>query len=304
MNNSQKRFLIYGLILLLMVIVACGGARLPTEDIKPLNATPQVSQVEQTPLETTEQTQPTQVHSFEGEPQTGQEVLDRIGQAITNVNSIYAKAQFQLSTSNQPVLGIIEGWGERPDKMHIEIVQSENEDLQGVSISTDNIAGWIFSPYQNTFYFSKNYPGNPHLAKQPELHEIARYAKNVWENETLGEDVEATLIGPEQINGHDTYKVEVLLKEGALDPEKISLENVKLTLWADKQSYLLWQIKIEANFDETNGQGTLTVLDMKPSDPIAPDTFAFEPPVGGAVVVDLDAQSLPAEVIELVSDTP
>ncbi|MDM8519034.1 hypothetical protein QUF64_03240 [Anaerolineales bacterium HSG6] len=318
MTNRLKKILLFNIaILLLLGVTACGGnSAPPADDIKPLDDFGQSASSGQNA--TNEQTETTESLANEDgtssvddetsqplpEPQTGQEVLQRMETAIDAVQMLHAVIEFNLATAEGGASGRIEGWGERPaQRMRVNIAQSENDDLQGIKVSTDELAGWIFSPYQNTYYFSTEYPGNPYLQEQPELHALSRYARSVWNEGTLGENTEATLVSTEQIDEFNTYKVEVL---PTTIPDESSLQDLKMTIWVDQTLYLPRQIDIETTFGGVTGTGNLVVLELMVNQPIDPTVFAFETAPEGAIVIDLNEieQYQPTEDEELVSDTP
>lgn len=306
----SNQIILYLLVGLLLGLTACGGASQPADDIQPVDQftqaeTPSSANGEATQTEGATQLPETapEMPATENQPAVsgeldGPAVVQRMETAVRAVQSIYGVAQFQMTTADGGVRGKLEAWGEKPNKTRV-VITSESEDLAGVEFLTDEFAGWISSPYQKTFYMSQNYPGTPHLSQQPELHEISRYAREIWEQGGLGE-IQATLLGNETINGRPTYLVEVV-------PQSVPefLQDVVLLFWVDHESFLPQQIEMRANFLNMSGRGTITVQQMTVNQPLDPAVFEFVPPPDDFVVVNLDAITAP--VIppgeELVPDT-
>ncbi len=221
----------------------------------------------------------------------GKELVKKMETAVKSIKNGYLKIKFQMATSKGGVGGQVEAWGERPDKLRAEVF-SQSSDIDRVVVSTDNFAGWIYSPAQKTFYFSKNYPGSPYLQNQPELLQLVQYARQVWEQGTLG-DFEATTESSakmgEGINERTVYKVKVVPKNITM-PDLLS--NATLYIWIDQITFLPQQVQIEAKFGEDSGKGVATVQEMTTNRFIESSVFQFQPPPDDFFVVNLDLAPL------------
>lgn len=274
MNKRMSSLLLFQLTLLLLAALACSWITpAPTEEADPPDSVDTSSQPAAEAI------------TADSDLTDGQALIVKMEEAIKAANGVELTLQFQMATSAGGVRGHINSWAERPSQLKVE-VNSENVDINGATLNIDDISGWIYSPYQRTFYFSQNYPGTPHLADQPELHQVANYARQVWEQGGLGE-IEATVLGEERIGSWLTTQVEVIPEESA---EMAQLDEVRLLLWIEQTDFLPRKIELQARFGELTGKGSLVVQTLLLNPTLEPTLFQFEAPAeADTIVVDLDA---------------
>lgn len=274
MKKLNSRFLLFQLTLVLLAVLACSWITpAPTEEADPPDSVDNSAQ----PAE--------EAVAADSGMTDGQALIVKMEEAIKAANGIELTMQFQMATSAGGVRGWINTWAERPSQLKVE-VNSETADINGATLNIDDISGWIYSPYQQTFYFSQNYPGTPHLADQPELHQVVNYARQVWEQGGLGE-IEATILGEEMVGSWMTTQVEVIPEQSI---EMAQLDEVRLLLWIEQTDFLPRKIELQAQFGELTGKGRLTAKTLLLNPTLDPTIFQFEAPADAdTIVVDLDA---------------
>jgi len=304
----QQKHIVAFVLISIFSITACNGSTLPNNDIAPIadfyELSPNLPSFATTAITKTDVTNNLAVINLNSSSQAlnGSTLISNMETALKTVKTGQFTAEFAMSTVADDMTGILYIWGEQPNKLHV-VVESDLLDLDGSTITVDHIAGWVYSPAQKTFYFSRNYPGTPHLTNQPMLHQLAEYARLVWEQDGLGK-TEATIMGEETINGQKAYQVRVI-PQNQFTPE--FLQEIQLLIWLDQKTYLPWRIDIEASFQDKVRQGKLTITDMTINQPINPAMFAYTIPADkGLIVVDLDAMhpNQLTEAEQLVPDTP
>lgn len=204
---------------------------------------------------------------------TGQELITKMEEAVKAVGKGHFTTEFQMATSEGGVRGTIESWAERPSNARAEFT-SETAELNGMIIGSNETQSWVYSADQDTLYIFNGVPGTPNLASQPELDLAFWYATSLWEQGL--NNIEATTAGSEEVNGRETYKVEVTYKEPP-NPN-ISGDDLVTTYWIDKESFLPQKAEITLKIGEITGKGVVTLQDQIAQDEtLDASLFSYQP---------------------------
>lgn len=229
----------------------------------------------------------------EGPP--GDELVAKMKEAVKAVNSAHFTVQFQVASARGPVKGEVEFWGERPDKMRAE-VSGEQPSIDGLIAVTDSQKGWAYNPREKLVLVADTSQYKSQLRDQPELREIVTFGEKIIDRGF--DDTEAVNLGAEQVNGRDTYKVQVTYGQPA-DPE-LDLEGVTAIFWIDQETYLPQRIEMNIERGTFTASGFAVLKgDIAQDQPIDPAQFAFTVPAGATV---LDLSELPP--LPTLSDLP
>lgn len=220
---------------------------------------------------------------------SGAELIAKMEAAVKALKSAHLTVTFQIASEVGPVKGSIEFWGQRPDQLHA-VFKSEDEALDGLEAVSDGQKFWAYSPFAQLVIVADRSTYRMQMADQPELREIATYAEGIVARGFA--DTQATNLGSEQVNGRNTYKVEVTFEPSATS--QVDLEGVTVTFWIDQATYLPQRIEVSVQREEFTMSGFIAVEGMIETDqPIAAEVFTFVPPEEATVVDLADLPALP-----------
>lgn len=220
---------------------------------------------------------------------SGAELIAKMEAAVKALKSAQLTVTFQIASEVGPVKGSIEFWGQRPDQLHAQF-KSEDASLDGLEAVSDGQQFWAYSPFAQLVIVADRSTYRMQMADQPELREIASYADEIVARGFA--DTQATNLGSEQINGRDTYKVEVIFAPSAAS--QVDLEGVTVTFWIDQATYLPQRIEVSVQREEFTMSGFIAVEGTIETDQtLAAEVFTFVPPEGTTVVDLADLPSLP-----------
>ena len=261
------RFLVVAGIL--WSITACTGSQPPAE-----KAAPTVAEVAPAP--------------------SGAEVVKKMEAAIKAAKSANFVVDFQIAAIEGPVKGSIEFSGERPSKAYAKMT-SEVATLNGQVAVMDGDKGWAYNPSQKIVIVGNKSQYKTQLSDQPELREIAKFAEQIKDRGF--ENTKADVLGTEQVNGKDVYKVQVTYdKSGEVD-----LSGVTVTYFVDPKSYLPQRLEINLKRDGLEMSGFMVIKGELGIDAaVDAAKFTFTPPADAQVV---DFSKLP-KLPDLSSKVP
>jgi len=220
---------------------------------------------------------------------SGSELIAKMEAAVKALKSAHLTVTFQIASEIGPVKGSIEFWGQRPDQLRAKF-KSEDAGLDGLEAVSDGKQFWAYSPFAQLVIVADRSTYRLQMADQPELREIASYAEEIVARGFA--DTEATNLGSEQVNGRDTYKVEVTFAPSATS--QVDLEGVTVTFWIDQATYLPQRIEVSVQREEFTMSGFIAVEGaIETNQAIATDVFTFTPPEEATVVDLADLPSLP-----------
>jgi outer membrane lipoprotein-sorting protein len=228
-----------------------------------------------------------------GEPATpaqqgpsGDELVTKMKEAVKAINSAHFTAEFQVASVEGPVKGTVEFWGERPGKMRGEVT-SETASVNGIVAVTDGQKGWAYNPSEKIVVVSDKSQYKTQLRDQPELRDIVNFGETILNRGF--DNTEAVNQGAEQVNGRNTYKVQVTYGKSS-DP-KLDLEGVTSVFWIDQETFLPQRIEISVQHGALTASGFAVLKgDIAKNETIDAAKFTFSPPAGAAV---LDLSKLP-----------
>jgi outer membrane lipoprotein-sorting protein len=214
---------------------------------------------------------------------SGEELITKMKEAVKAVNSAHFTADFQVASPEGPVKGTVEFWGERPGKMRGEVT-SETASVNGVIGVTDGQKGWAYNPNENIVLISDKSQYKAQLRDQPELREIANFAEKMLDRGF--DNTEAVNQGAEEVNGRNTYKVQVTYGES--DPE---LKGVTGVFWVDQETFLPQRVEVTVEREGMTVGGFVALKgEIAKDESIDAAKFTFDIPQGADV---LDLSQLP-----------
>jgi outer membrane lipoprotein-sorting protein len=275
-----KRYIpIISLVLLLLALVACGG-----DDGSESSEGSESSGSDQ------ESSAP---DSEPEEELSGNELITKMEEAVKAIDKAHWTTEFQMATSDGGVNGTIESWGTRASNTRTQFT-SETAELNGMIIGSNENESWVYSADQDTVYIFAGLPGTPNLVSQPEVDQAFWYATTLWEDGF--DDTEASIVGSEEVNGHQTHEVEVTYKESS--NENISLDGLTTTYWIDKESYLPQKAEMSLKLGDITAKGTVALQGEKATDEaMDASLFTYQPAEGTNVVNFADGEEISIEDI-------
>jgi len=225
---------------------------------------------------------------------SGAEVVKKMEAAIKAAKSANFVVDFQIAAIEGPVKGSIEFSGERPSKAYAKMT-SEVATLNGQVAVMDGDKGWAYNPSQKIVTIGNKSQYKTQLSDQPELREIAKFAEQIKDRGF--ENTKADVLGTEQVNGKDVYKVQVTYdKSGEVD-----LSGVTVTYFVDPKSYLPQRLEINLKRDGLEMSGFMVIKGELGIDAaVDAAKFTFTPPADAQVV---DFSKLP-KLPDLSSKVP
>lgn len=250
MDIAKRYTTIISLVLLLLLLAACGGSGGEEESSAP-----------------------------EGAP-SGSELISKMQDAVKAIDKGHFTSEFQMATSDGGVKGTIETWAERASNTRAQF-SSETAELNGMIMGSNEAESWVYSADQNTLYIFAGTPGTPNLVSQPEVDQAFWYATTLWEQGF--DNTEATTVGDEEVNGHQTYKVEVTYKETS-NPE-IRVDGLTTTYWIDKESYLPQKAEISLKIAGITAKGIVALQgEIATDEALEASLFSYQAAEGTDVV--------------------
>lgn len=229
------------LILFIVGMVACGGAEeaaAPAEEAAPAEA----AAAEEAAVETTEL--------------SAEEIKENMVAAIDNLETVAFEGQFQIATSDGAVRSTFTFQANMPDFRRIEF-ESENDLLNGVVLGSNDYQGWVYSPLENALFISQVSVGEVHLGSNMELARVFQALRDI---EDRGfDDTQATNLGIEEVNGHETYQLEIIYDETA--EEQYNLSDITTIYSVDTETFLPHQLQVTVETEEVSAQGIFIVQD-------------------------------------------
>ncbi len=226
---------------------------------------------------------------------TGDELVTKMKKAVKAVNKTHFTVEFQIGSVKGPIKGTVEFWGERPDNMRAEVV-SELSSIDGIVAVSNSQKGWAYNPKEKLAIVSDQSQYKSQLRDQPELRSILDFAEKMVDRGF--DNTESINLGAEQVNGRDTYKVQVTYGESS-DPE-LDLEDVTAIFWIDQQTFLPQRVEITIKRDALIVSGFVVLQgDIAKNQAIDALQFTFSFPKGATV---LDMSELPE--LPTFSDLP
>ena len=219
---------------------------------------------------------------------SGLDILKRMEAAIKTANSIEFTIQFQVATAEDAIKGNLKVAAVRPDSLRAEVT-SENPAINGLLAVTNATEGWAYSPADKLVLKATTSQYKAQLNEQPELRELLDTGQQITER-GFDDKIKAEKLGTAEMNGHQTYKVQVIYDETA-DPE-LQLNGVTTVYYIDKETFLPQRIELTVAGEDASASGFVTLTELKTEAKIDPKTFTFEPPAG-ATVMDLNQMALP-----------
>ena len=211
---------------------------------------------------------------------SGSNLIRDMETAIRNVPQSHYTVAFQMATAAGGVEGTAKVWAKQAGMQRIEIT-SQTDDLNGVISGNNGSQGWVLTPKQQTLYVSQGEIGAPHLRNQPEVSAALRQMTLIQE-EGLS-NTEATLMGSEQVNGRDTYKVQVKF------PNNEDLSNVDILFWIDKETSLPQKAEVSFRRGALTARGVITLQGDMAQTAVDEQLFAVPALPAGYLQANLEA---------------
>jgi outer membrane lipoprotein-sorting protein len=210
------------------------------------------------------------------------DILNRAVTTLENAQDGHAVLQIQGTSPDKSGSATIEVWakkladGSGRYKFRAEVRDSSDAKLKGAVAVSDGKTFWVYEPAQNTVRTGPVDQMNQSQAKSPQdlVQQLLDYST-------------ATLAGSESVNGHATYKLQLVPNSKA--PQAAA--GATGLVWIDQSSWVSWKASVNAG-SMGQGQVTAQVLGLNVS---MPDSlFQFQAPAGAKVVQvqDLKLQHL------------
>ncbi|MDY7039746.1 MAG: hypothetical protein SVX38_02655 [Chloroflexota bacterium] len=165
----------------------------------------------------------------------------------------------------------MEVWEKGTDHRRIEVLQATEVPWAGMVMTINGTEAWLYDPNRQELT-----TGTPDTVRLPVVQDVVFSAQELILTADAGR---AKLLGSEQLNGSQTYKLGLTLPDGG-----------QATIWVDSQT---WAARKVAFHSEFFGYGTVDVLTSEVNVDI-PDSF-FEPDVPeGTRLVDLNVVETPS----------
>jgi outer membrane lipoprotein-sorting protein len=215
---------------------------------------------------------------------SGDELIAKMEDSVKSLNSAHLTMVFQVGSVEGPVNGTLELWGERPNKIRAEIT-SELGSLDRIQVIGDGSQFWAYSPREQLAVVSDKNQYGTLLRSQPELRDIDEFGQKIIDRGFDG--TQAENLGSEEINGRNTYKVQVKYD----DPD---LQGVTATFWIDETTYLPQRVEVVVEREGFTLSGFAEVQgEIEANADIDPAQFSFTPPEGVSVLNLSDLPGLP-----------
>lgn len=212
-----------------------------------------------------------------GQQITADDIVAKMKEVEATTTDAHAVLELYLNAQGTEQQQVIEFWEKKPAKFRAEVRESSEAELVGAVMVADGRQLWAYSPAENEVMV-----GQADEMKLPGPQEMIQEASNLIQQVMDASD--ATLLGEEEVAGHDTYKLELKAREGIEEP--IFPGGGVATAWVDKERWIVLKATYTAN---GFGSGSLEVRQVEFNTGLDDSLFTFTPPPG-AKVTDIQAQ--------------
>jgi len=203
-----------------------------------------------------------------GKKITAEEIVANVQEIVANANGVHAVIELAANVQGESVQMVVEAWGKRPNKAHVEVLEADRDEFVGIEAVTDGQTVWLFTPEENQVFIANviEIPGGPMLGRI--IEDIDGFFQRVLD----ASDVE--LLGEEEIAGQETHKLSLTPKEDEAWPLPVSGTAV---LWVDKKEWVV----LKAHLVVPNlAEGTVQVRSYELSPRLDDEVFTFRVPQG------------------------
>ncbi len=200
------------------------------------------------------------------------DILTRAVTTLKNAQDGHAIVQIQGTTPDKSGSATVEVWAKKLSdgsgnyKFRAEVRDASEAQAKGVIAVSDGKQFWVYDPAQNTVHTGPVDQMNQAGNKSPQdlVQELLDYST-------------ATLAGTETVNGHSTYKLQLVPNDKAPQAATGATGQV----WIDQSSYLPWQANVNAG---SMGQGQVMAQVLQLNVGVPDSLFQLQIPAGAKVV--------------------
>ena len=217
--------------------------------------------------------------AFNGNP-SPKEILTRTAETLDAAQDGHALLRVEADTPDKSGWATVEVWGKKPPeedsdahpKFRAEVRETSDPEAQDAVAVSDGEQFWLYVPARNTVWTGAVEEMRDHEGKPPfdSLQAVV---------DCLLQVSEATLLGTEEVEGHEAYKLQFVPRPEEL-PEAAAAGGTGMA-WVDRTRW----VPLQATFDGGSmGQGRVTAKRVELNVGLSDDLFTFQIPDGAEVV--------------------
>ena len=198
---------------------------------------------------------------------TAEDIVAKMQEVVSSTNDAHAVVEVTVNVQGESLQMVVEVWGKLPNKVRVEVLETNRDEFVGAVTVTDGQAAWFYSPAENKTVVTdvSDLPADA----QTIIQDMEGMIQQVLDNG------EVELLGEKEIAGAKTYKLRLEEQE-----KRLPLEGTA-TLWVDKKQWIV----LKAHFIAPNvGEGTMQVRSFELNPGLDDEIFTFEVPEGVEVV--------------------
>jgi outer membrane lipoprotein-sorting protein len=202
---------------------------------------------------------------------TAEDIVAKMQEVMDSTDDAHAVVEVTAAVQGESVRVTVEMWGKRPNKVRVEVLETDRAELGGAVTVTDGQTAWFYSPMEGQVVVG-DVSEMPDTTPEEIIQDMDGFIQRVLD----ASDVE--LLGEEEVAGVETYKLSLTPKE---DEEQQLPVTGTATLWVDQSEWIV----LKAHLDAPNiGEGTVEVRSFELNSGLEDEVFTFEVPEGTEIV--------------------